>query len=102
MPKIAAYPPIETRLLDSAPESGNGLHIWLIKGARECQRSGVRIENAFALIAATVVARGGEIREHDINQAISKAYSTPWTGVAYTPRAKSEYDPAKLERIANR
>ncbi len=85
MPKMTITP-LATRLFDSAPEAGDGLNAWLIKGARECQRSGVKPDRAFALIANTVVARGGEIFEHDINKAISKAYSQSHTSGTYDPR----------------
>ena len=78
--------PLTARLLDSAPEQGNGLHRWLIKGARECQLSGVKPDRAFDLIAATVVARGGEIIPHSIRQAIEKAYSQSFTGGKYDKR----------------
>jgi hypothetical protein len=99
MPKMTITP-IATRLLDSAPEAGEGLNAWLIKGARECQRSGVKLDRAFALIADTVVARGGEIYEHDINKAISKAYSHPYTGGTYDPRpAWPEPDLDLIEQI---
>jgi hypothetical protein len=86
MPSIPAAKPIATRLLDSAPEAGSGLHFWLIKGARECQISRVSPDQAFDLIANTVAARGGEIYERDINKAISKAYSQPYAGGSYEPR----------------
>src|SRR5260370_38247283 len=67
MPKMTITP-LATRLFDSAPEAGDGLNAWLIKGARECQRSGVKPERAFALIANTVVARGGGGFGHDMHK----------------------------------
>ena len=82
MPKIMARP-LSTILLDSAPEAGNGLHRWLIKGARECAKWRKTPEKAFELIAQTVTARGGEIIAHEINKAITKAYSQPFSGGTY-------------------
>jgi hypothetical protein len=101
MPRLNIAP-IAERLLNSAPEAGDGLNSWLIKGASECQRYGVAPGRAFDLIAATVVARGGQIIERDINKAISKAYSQPYTGETHKRRPDAQYDPAKLERIADR
>ncbi|SRR5258706_2180498 len=91
--------PLTARLLDSAPEQGNGLHRWLIKGARECQLSGVKPDRAFDLIAATVVARGGEIIPHSIRQAIEKAYSQSFTGGKYDKRPVWP-EPREAGRIA--
>jgi hypothetical protein len=92
--------PLTARLLDSAPEQGAGLHRWLIKGARECQLSGVKPDRAFDLIAATVVARGGEIIPHSIRQAIEKAYSQPFTGGQYDKRPVwPEPDLERIEEI---
>jgi hypothetical protein len=94
---ILKIKPLTERLLDSAPEAGNGLHRWLIKGARMCQLSGVNPDRAFDLIAATVVARGGEIIPHSIRQAIEKAYSQPFTGGTY--QRKSKWPEPDLELI---
>jgi hypothetical protein len=97
MPKVKS---LTARLLDSAPEARGGLNSWLIKGARECQKSGVKLDQAFALIADTITARGGEIFEHDINRAISKAYSQSFTGGTYEPRpAWPEPDLKLIEKI---
>jgi hypothetical protein len=74
---------LTARLIDSAPEQGHGLHRWLIKGARECAKWRKTPEQAYDLIASTVVARGGEVIPHSIRQAIEKAYSHPFTGGAY-------------------
>jgi hypothetical protein len=99
MPSIK-FRPLSAMLLDSAPEAGNGLHRWLIKGARMCQMSGVSPDRAFDLIAATVVARGGEVIPHSIRQAIEKAYSQPFTGGKYEPRpAWPEPDLGLIEEL---
>jgi hypothetical protein len=71
--------------------------MWLIKGARECQLSGVKPDRAFELIADTVVARGGEIIAHEINKAITKAYSQPFDTGTY--ESKPKWPEADLELI---
>jgi len=88
---------LTSRLLDSAPEQGSGLHFWLIKGARECQMSGVNPDRAFDFIAETVVARGGRVIPRSIRQAIEKAYSQPFTGGTY--ESKPAWPEPDLERI---
>src|SRR5260221_1837960 len=80
---IIKVKPLSAILVDSAPEAGNGLHRWLIKGARECAKWRKTPEQAYDLIASTVVARGGEVIPHSIGQAITKAYSQPFSGGTY-------------------
>ena len=92
--------PLSAILLDSAPQQGDGLHHWLIKGARECAKWRKTPEQAYDLIAATVRAKGGEERPRDIWQAINKAYSTSLSapsGGSYKPTPK--WPEAKLELI---
>jgi len=36
--------PLADLLLKSAPDQGNGLHRWLMEGARMCERAADRIE----------------------------------------------------------
>jgi len=82
------FTPIETALLESAPMQGSGLHRWLIVGARLCERAAVSPDHAFDAIAETVVARGGQVIEHEIRKAIERAYSTTLNGRNYTPKPK--------------
>jgi hypothetical protein len=89
---------IESRLLESAPEQGSGLHRWLIKGARECERSRVSPNRAFSLIAQTVTAKGGEIVAKEINKAITKAYSQPFNNSGSYER-KDAWPKPDLEMI---
>jgi hypothetical protein len=92
--------PLAARLLDSAPEQGNGLHFWLIKGARECQMSGIKPDRAFDLITQTVTARGGRIIAREINKAITKAYSQPFNVGTYEHKpAWPEPDLELIEQV---
>jgi hypothetical protein len=75
--------PLSEILFDSAPNQGEGLHNWLVKGARLCQRHARTPTQAHDLIASTVERRGGEVRSRDIEKAISKAYSTSFSGGGY-------------------
>jgi hypothetical protein len=80
-------PSLTSRLLNSAPEAGEGLNSWLIQGARECVLSGFRQhEKIYNLIANTVTAKGGEIDARAINRAINKALGSSFTGGTYEPR----------------
>jgi hypothetical protein len=91
---------LKSRLLETAPEQGSGLHMWLIKGARECERSGVEPNEAFDLIAQTVTARGGVIVAKEINKAINKAYSQPYNpGPHEHKSAWPEEDMGLIEEI---
>jgi len=99
MPTIKVKP-LSRILLDSAPQQGDGLHNWLIKGARECTKWRKTPEQAYDLIRQTVLARGGEERPHDIWQAINKAYSTSFSAGDYKPAPKwPEADLGLIEDI---
>jgi hypothetical protein len=71
-----------------------------MEGARTCERAAVSPDYAFDAIAETVLAKGGEVIEHEIRKAIEKAYSTTLNGRTYTPRPKwPEPDLELIEQI---
>jgi hypothetical protein len=88
---------VREALYNSAPNQGEGLHNWLMKGARTCELRGYAKEQAFELIAETVVRRGGKVMPRSIEQAIEKAYSQPFS-VDYRKSAK-DWPTADLELI---
>ena len=66
---------IREALYNAAPNQGEGLHNSLPKLARICMLRRCSQEQAFELIAETVVRRGGKIIPRSIEQAIEKVYS---------------------------
>ncbi|MFY9986626.1 MAG: hypothetical protein WAK31_17820 [Chthoniobacterales bacterium] len=78
MPSVTAIY-IREALYESAPNQGEGLHNWLPKGARKCRTFGYSQEQAFELIAETVVRRGGKIIPRSIEQATERVYSQPFS-----------------------
>jgi hypothetical protein len=66
---------IREALYNAAPNQGQGLHNSLPKLARICMLRRCSQEQAFELIAETVVRRGGKIIPRSIEQAIERVYS---------------------------
>jgi hypothetical protein len=62
--------------------------------------SGVKPDRAFDLIAQTLTARGGRIIAHEINKAITKAYSQPFNGGTFEHKpAWPEPDLGLIEQV---
>jgi hypothetical protein len=98
MPSVIAKTfDIREELYDSAPDQGNGLHFWLPKGARKCMLRNYTKEQAFELIAETVVRRGGKVIPRSIDRAITKVYSEPFSQDARQPA--KDWPAADLELI---
>jgi hypothetical protein len=83
-------------LFDSAPPQGQGLHFWLITGAKICHEHGETPEQAYDFIAATVVARGGVEKPNDIRKAIDKVYGGKLSG---SYRSKPKWPEPDLKQI---
>jgi hypothetical protein len=76
---IAKTVDLRESLYESAPNQGDGLYHWLMTGAGKCEARGKSREDAYDLIAETVVRRGGKVRQRDIEKAIEKVYSQPFS-----------------------
>jgi hypothetical protein len=66
------------------PESGTGVHSWLMGAARACQRAGIPEAEASALITARISRPPSPANEVEV--AVAKAYSTePTAGLSRWP-----------------
>src|SRR5580658_1631872 len=101
MPSIIATPRDLWIRDNPCPESGGGVHLWIIRAGRALEQRGVPMELARDFIG-TALTRG-ESPAGEIQQALIKVYSSPCGASGIAPRVPiPAYDPDRLLRIASR
>jgi hypothetical protein len=97
----------EWRSKNPCPETGTGtraVHRWLLAAANACRVRCIPPGKAFDFIRDGSANCGRHVEACEINEAISEAYDSAWSGKksSHTPKEEVEYNHEKLERIANR
>jgi hypothetical protein len=111
MPKIIAAADRLWRSIDDwhqehpCPQTGSGdqlVHKWIMSAANWCKHFGRTTAQAADFIALAVADCGRTVTSREISDAVEKAYGSPVNGWSKPKEPEPQYDPAKLERIANR
>lgn len=98
----------EWRSKNACPETGTGtraVHRWLLKAANACRVWRIPPGEAFDFIRDGSANCGRYVEAREINEAISEAYGSAWSGKKSSHKPKEDevkYNPEKLSRIANR